>query len=111
MKVTSIDNCYEDDGLVLVQQQIAKFNEPAFPREELVAIIPEYREDGRLDRLNFCTRRTNSGPRQGSTDLDHELDRVCAAIVAQRRAAHDAAIKQLEDRGPIGVVPIGDDSK
>jgi hypothetical protein len=103
MKVTSIDNCYEDDGLVMAQQQIAMFNQPREPREVLIAIVPEYREDGRLDRLNFCTQRVDGGPRQNPTALDHDLHRVCAAIVAQRQADHDAAVKALDD-SPITVV-------
>lgn len=56
MKVISIDNCYEEDGIAnLFSALSALNNQPNGPmRDQLVAILPEYR-DGRLDRLNVLT--------------------------------------------------------
>lgn len=102
MNITSIDNCYEDDGIVEAQMLLASFNRPNLdgtPRDLLVAIIPEYRTDGplagKLDRLNFVTRPPD-GHDQAVDKRYEQLAVVAAAIVADRRAAHDAALAKLD---------------
>jgi hypothetical protein len=61
MDITSIDNVSEEDGLVLLQSFLIGLstereqnpNDPL--RHLLVAILPEYGEDGRLLRLDCLT--------------------------------------------------------
>jgi hypothetical protein len=101
MNLTSIDNCYEDDGIVSAQLLLASFNRPypdGTPSNVLVAIIPEYRTDGplagKLDRLNFITRPPD-GHDQEVDPLLEQLQAAAAAIVADRKRQHDAAIAEL----------------
>jgi len=54
MTIESIDNVSEDDGLALVVGRLAKITISGSD-QRLVAIVPEYRPDGRLDRLDVVT--------------------------------------------------------
>lgn len=108
MPITSIDNMYEDDGLVAAQVLLASFNRPlpdGTPNDVLVVIVPEYRTDGplagKLDRLNFVTRSPDGHDQAVDTRYE-QLEAFAAAIVADRRAAYDAAIAKLESK-PITV--------
>lgn len=55
--VNSIDNVSEIDGLMLLSTFLNQLNqEPIGPtKRRLMAIVPEYRADGQLDRLDVCT--------------------------------------------------------
>lgn len=117
MNITSIDNCYEDDGLVAAQALLASLNRPlpdGTPSDVLVAIIPEYRTEGplagKLDRLNFVTRSPDGHDQH--VDKRHEqLEAVAAAIVADRGAAEAAALAKLDAEPPIAVVYPSDNPK
>lgn len=99
MDLTSIDNCYEDDGLLLAQNFLAGLNIEAIQspndplRRVLVAVIPELRADGRLDRLNFLTCPAEDPG--ALTEAELTLMTAAAAIVAARKVAHAKAIAAL----------------
>src|SRR4051812_45756497 len=105
MDITSIDNCYEDDGLVNVQAFLMGLNQEALYqpndplRRVLVAIVPELREDGRLDRLNFLTCPAADPGMLTAAELS--LLDAAAAIVAHRKQLHDAAVANLRVPRPI----------
>ena len=90
MRIESIDNCYEDDGLVLVQQALTRLHAaPDGPdRPRLVAILPEYGVGGRLDRLNVCTvpAEDPEALSEAQAGLMTAADRVVAELQAARRA-------------------------
>ena len=101
MDITSIDNMYEDDGLANLLGFVGGLNaeqkaDPHDPlRRQLVAILPEYDDAGVLQRLD-CLTVPASDPGL-LTDAEIALMDAAAAITAKRRAAHDAAIKKLND--------------
>lgn len=100
MDITSIDNMYEEDGIVLLHTFLTGLNieqkqDPRDPlRRVLVAILPEYFEDGRLNRVDVLTcPATDPGLLD---DAEIALMDAAAAIVAKRQAQHAAAIQKLE---------------
>lgn len=101
MDITSIDNMYEEDGVVLLHNFLTGLNieQQANPndrlRRQLVAILPEYDADGRLQRLD-CITVPACDPGALSGGLAKVVEGA-AEIVAGRKAAHDAAVKKLED--------------
>lgn len=100
MDITSIDNMYEEDGIVLLHNFLIGLNaeqqaDPHDPlRRQLIAILPEYDDAGVLQRLDVLTcPATDPGLLD---DAEIALMDAAAAIVAKRAAAHAAAIKELE---------------
>lgn len=105
MQITSIDNMYEDDGLAGVWTFLKRLNGPPAPGatpQRLIALLPEYRDDGRLDRLDVVTVAADGS---GSISADAEILRAAAErIVADQRAKRAAAYAKL-DQETIAVIP------
>lgn len=97
MDITSIDNCYEDDGLVNLTGALNALNHQleAEPRRQLVAILPEFREDGRLDRLNVCTVPAEDPG--ALSDDEMALLSAAAGIVAKLQRDRAAAMAQIAE--------------
>lgn len=93
MKVMSIDNVYEEDGLVNLLGFLSGLNrqEVTDPlREILVAVLPEYDEaTGRLDRLDCVTVQANdTGPiSEGLKLLSDGKWEIVAELQEKRREA------------------------
>jgi hypothetical protein len=96
MDITSFDNMYEEDGIALVSNFLAGLNaEPVGPMKRvLIAIVPEYDDAGRLQRLD-CVTVPTCDPGSLSGGLG-ELMEAVAQITAERRRKHDAAIAKLD---------------
>lgn len=97
MDITSIDNCYEEDGLINLQSALAGLNRenPLDPtRRVLVAILPEYSSTGRIDRLNVCTVSASD---PGTLEPEEMALMAAAAGIIARLQRHRAeAIAKLE---------------
>lgn len=105
INITSIDNMYEEDGIANLHNFLTMLNleDQADPlRRQLVAILPEYDDAGRLQRLD-CITVPACDPGSLSGGLVKLLEGA-AEIIAGRKAAHDAAVKKLEE-SPCQVTP------
>lgn len=113
MQVTSIDNMDEDDGIVNLQSFLMGLNaEPVGPlKRRLVAIVPELRDDGRLDRLDCVTCDwEDPGPIREDDPLTVLLLSV-ADVVEQQQRHRAEALAKLDAAPPITIEPVDDDKK
>lgn len=100
MDITSIDNMYEEDGIVLLRNFLTMLNDeqktsPFDPlRRQIVAILPEYFDDGRLNRLDILTCPVEDPGLL--TDDEIALMDAAFAIVAKRKEEYKKAIEKLE---------------
>lgn len=110
MDITSIDNVSEEDGLVLLQSFLIGLsterdrtpNDPL--RRIIVAILPEYGEDGRLLRLD-CLTVPAEDPGALNADMA-DLMTAADAIVKSEQAKRAAAYARLEAKPLPTVVAI-----
>ena len=103
MNITSIDNCYEEDGLsnlfgLLMGMNIRNAKEPNQNlHESVIVIFPEYR-DGRLDRLNVGTLNPSH------PELNEDDCTLMQAIdVARVRLEQDRQKAEAKANEPISV--------
>jgi hypothetical protein len=96
MQVESIDNVNEDDGLVLVTSQLAKLATPGADRR-LVAIVPEYKPDGTLDRLDIVTMAKGDPNISVGVDSLEGLRCYAGAVALEEQQAREAAYAKLQE--------------
>ena len=110
MDINSIDNVSEADGLVLLQSFLMQLtlaheqtpNDPT--RRVLIAILPEYGEDGRLLRLDCLTVPAEDPG--ALTEDDMALMTAADAIVKAEQKRRDEAYARLDAEPPISIVPM-----
>ena len=92
MKITSIDNCYEDDGLANVYASLGSLVlfDRGGPKTFIIAILPEYDETGRLNRLNICTGDSVC-PNDQTPPADRALMEAIPPIISDLQSARAAA--------------------
>jgi hypothetical protein len=110
MNIESIDNVSEEDGLILLQSFVAGLNaeyerNPNDPtRRMLIAILPEYGDDGRLLRLD-CLTVPVEDPGVLTADMA-DLMTAVDAIVKEEQAKRAAAYARLDAEQLPSVVPL-----
>lgn len=111
MHITSIDNCYEEDGLVQLQSTLMALNVQSSDdpiRPMIVAILPEYSDDWprdpRLLRLNVVTvPAEDPGDVSGGLGV---LMEAAAQIVGDLQKRRAEAYAKLNAEPPIQVIHV-----
>lgn len=108
MEITSIDNVYEQDGIANLEMMLMGLNlahardvkvDPTCKDQTLIiGIVPEYTQDGRLDRLNVVTVKRSDA--LAMDDLARLLSDAGWPIIQKRRDDEAAAIAELEANPP-----------
>lgn len=96
MKITSIDNVYEDDGLTNLYTFLSMLNKQKpddLSNDVLIAILPEY-NNGRLDRLDCITMV--AGGEATCTPDEGDLQGLAWRMANDARNARADAMAKLE---------------